>query len=159
MQVPPWRSQHPVDAPLAGNCVAHRFRQVVAVAPVAVATVLPGQPVPLAVAHVSGITKVAVTFTSAVIETVQVVFVPVQPPDQLANADPEAGVAVRVTLPLSLGNSSEQVVPQLMRGAGVGDVTVPVPSPALVTVRAYWSAWQAPPGEVPPPRVRVPFRQ
>jgi hypothetical protein len=131
------------------------------VAPVAVATGLPPQAVPLAATHVSGMTKVAVTFTSAVIETVQVPLVFVQPPDQPANADPSAtvGVAVRVTLPLPLGNSSEQVVPQLMRGAGAGDVTVPVPSPARVTVTACRAAWQVPPGEEPPPGTRAASRQ
>jgi hypothetical protein len=132
---------------------------VVAVAPVGVATVGPLQPVPLAVTHVSGITlKVAVTFMSAVVETVQVVLAPVQPPpDQPAKVDPEAGVAVRITLLLAGVNRSEQTAPQLM--SPTLDVTVPVPFPALSTVRAYWSAAQTPPGDEPPPGVRVPFRQ
>jgi glycerol uptake facilitator-like aquaporin len=106
-------------------------------ASVAVATRVPPQSVPLAATHVSGITKVAVTFTSAVMETVQLVFVPVQPPDQLANANPSVtvGVAVRVTLPLPGANSPAHVVP-LHVSPGAGAVTVPVPSPARATFRA-----------------------
>lgn len=155
-QVPPWKSQHPVDAPLAGNWFPHRVWQAAGLTAVAVATVLPPQPVPLATTHVSGITKVAVTFTSAVTETRQVVLVPVQPPDQLANADP-VGVAVRVTLPLPGVNRSEQTAPQLMFPES--DATVPVPFPALSTVSANCPALQLPPGDEPPPGIRVPFRQ
>jgi hypothetical protein len=160
-QVPPWKSQHPVDAPLAGNCVPHRVRQAAALAGVAVATVVPPQPVPLAASHVSGTTKVAVTFTSAVIETVQVGVVPVQPPpDQPAKVEPPVGAAVRVTLLLPGANSAEHlVIPQLMSAATGLEVTFPVPFPALSTVSAYCPALQLPPGDEPPPGVRVPPRQ
>ena len=77
--------------------------------------------------------KVAVTFLTAVIATVQVP-VPVQPvtPDQPAKVEPVRAAAVRTTLSLA-ANKAEQVVPQLM---SVPAVTVPVPVPALVTVRA-----------------------
>jgi hypothetical protein len=101
-------------------------------------------------------TKVAVTFASAVIETVQVL-VPVQPPpDQPANADPSATVAaaVKTTLPPP-ANSSEHVVPHAMPGGT--DVTVPVPVPALLTVRAC-PAPQLPPALVPVPAVKAPLR-
>jgi len=97
---------------------------------------------------------------SAVIETMQVVFVPVQPPpDQPAKVEPEAGVgvAVKVTLLLPGANRSEQTAPQLMFPEL--DVTVPLPSPARLTVRACCPAAQLPPGDEPPPGVRVPFRQ
>ena len=126
---------------------------------VCVATVVPPQAVALlgAALHVSGVTKVAVTFTSDVIETTQVPL-PVQPPpDQLANADPSAtvGVAVRVTLPLPLANSAEHAAPQLMPAGA--DVTVPVPSPASLTVSAC-PAPQFPPALVPLPAVKLPLR-
>ncbi len=76
--------------------------------------------------------KVAVTFLAAVIETVQGLVPEQPPPDQLVKVDPVAGVAVRTTLSPA-GNSAEQVVPQLISSAA--EVTVPVPVPALVTVR------------------------
>ncbi len=53
-------------------------------------------------------------------------------PDQPANVDPEAGVAVRVTA-VPLLRVAEQVLPQLIP-AGVL-VTVPLPVPALRTLR------------------------
>jgi hypothetical protein len=108
--------------------------------------------------QLSGTTKVAVTFTSAVIETVQVL-VPVQPPpDQPANADPSATVAaaVKTTVPLPPANSSEHVVPHAIPVGA--DVTVPVPSPALLTVSAC-PAPQLPPALVPVPGVKAPLRQ
>ena len=53
-------------------------------------------------------------------------------PDQPAKVDPEAGVAVRVTV-VALLKAAEQVVPQLMPARLL--VTVPAPLPALRTVR------------------------
>jgi hypothetical protein len=136
-QVPPWKSQHPLVAPLAANGVSHAFRQAFPVAAVGVATVVPPQAVTLAAAapQVSGMTKVAVTFRSAVGETSQVSAEPVQPPpDQPAKVEPPVGLAVRVTVPLPLGNSAEHVAPQVMPVGA--DATVPVPPPASVTVTA-----------------------
>jgi len=46
----------------------------------------------------NGGTNVAVTAVAAVIDTVQVVLVPEQAPDQPANTDPLAAAAVSVTL-------------------------------------------------------------
>jgi len=76
--------------------------------------------------------NVAVTFLTAVIATVQVP-VPVQPltPDHPVKVEPVRAAAVRSTLSLA-ANNAEQVVPQLM---SVPAVTVPVPVPALLTVR------------------------
>ena len=122
---------------------------------------VPPQAVTVAAAasHVSGITKVAVTFTSAVMGmgTTQVPVPEQPPPDQPANADPSAtvGVAVRVTPPLLPANSAEHVGPQAMPGGG--ELTVPVPSPALLTVRAR-PAPQVPPALVPLPGVKAPLR-
>lgn len=59
--------------------------------------------------------------------------VPEQAPLQPLNVEPDAGVAVMVTLVPWL-NVDEHVLPQSMP-AGV-DVTVPVPAPDLVTVAA-----------------------
>jgi hypothetical protein len=53
-------------------------------------------------------------------------------PDQPANVDPKAGVAVKVTA-VPLLNVAEQVLPQLMLAGLL--VTVPLPLPALATVR------------------------
>jgi len=59
--------------------------------------------------------------------------VPVQAPLQPVNVEPAAGAAVRVTLVPEL-KFALHVAPQLMP---VGDeVTVPLPVPALPTVRA-----------------------
>ena len=77
--------------------------------------------------------NVAVTDWAALIVTVQVAAVPVQPLDQPPNVEPEAAAAVRVTV-VPLAMLAEQVDPQLM--PPVEDVTVPVPVPVLVTVRA-----------------------
>ena len=124
---------------------------------VCVATAVPPQVKALlgAGSHVSGVTKVAVTSTSDVIETTQVPVPEQPPPDQLANADPSAtdGVAVRVTLPLPPANSAEHSAPQLMPVGA--DVTVPFP--ALLTVRAC-PAPQFPPALVPLPAVKLPLR-
>src|SRR5262252_506471 len=77
--------------------------------------------------------KVAVTDCAAVIETVQVP-VPVQAPLQPAKVEPLAAAAVRVT-EVPLAKLALQVLPQL---TPVGEeVTVPLPEPALVTVRAW----------------------
>jgi hypothetical protein len=73
--------------------------------------------------------------------TVVQVPVPLHPPPlQPANIDPDAAVAVNVTV-LPVGNwalSALQVVPQLMPDGLL--VTVPVPVPALFTVRMEGTA-------------------
>jgi hypothetical protein len=80
----------------------------------------------------SVVVNVAVTFCAADIVTAQL-FVPVQAPLQPANVEPAAGAAVRVTLVPEL-KLALHAAPQLMP---VGDeVTVPLPVPALPTVRA-----------------------
>jgi hypothetical protein len=102
--------------------------------------------------------KVAVTLRSAVIEIVQVVAVPLQPPpDQPPKVEPPVAAAVRTTLALPGVNRAEQVAPQEMPAGA--DVTVPVPAPALVMFSARCPASQLPPAELPPPGVKVPFRQ
>jgi len=78
--------------------------------------------------------KVAVTFLAWVMETSQVAAVPVQPPDQPVKVEPVAAAADRVTLSLAASNA-EQVVPQAM-SVEATVVTVPLPVPALVTVKA-----------------------
>jgi hypothetical protein len=57
--------------------------------------------------------------------------VPVQAPDQPANVEPEAAVAVSVTA-VPLAKLAVHVVGQLMPAGLL--VTVPVPAPALCTV-------------------------
>ena len=76
--------------------------------------------------------KVAVTARAAVIVTVQLP-APTQLPPQPTKVEPEAGAAVKVTTVLMV-NDAEHVAPHAMP-AGVL-VTVPLPAPALVTVRA-----------------------
>jgi len=160
-QVVPWKYQHPLDIWFATICVSHVVSQAFAFAAVGVisATLPFAQLVTvLTFVQASGTTKVAVTFTSAAIERVQVP-TPVQPPpDQPAKVDPPVAAAVRTTLLLPGANSAEHaVVPQLIPTGA--DVTFPVPFPALVTVNAYCPAVQLPPGDEPPPGVKVPFRQ
>jgi len=69
--------------------------------------------------------------------TVQVVAAPLQAPDQPVNEYPLFATAVRTTavLPLKL---ALQVAPQVIPAGEL--VTVPVPLPAGVTLRAYWTA-------------------
>jgi len=76
------------------------------------------------------ILKVAVTEVAAVIFTVQDP-VPLHAPPHPANTEPEAGVAVSVTLILS-ENDALQVFPQLIPDGEL--VTVPAPLPELLTV-------------------------
>jgi hypothetical protein len=76
---------------------------------------------------------VAVTARAAVIETVQAA-VPVQAPLHPANVEPLAAEAVKVT-EVPLAKLALQVAPQLMPAGD--EVTVPVPVPALVTVRVW----------------------
>lgn len=76
--------------------------------------------------------KVAVTDVLAFMVTVQLP-VPLQPPPlQPAKTDPLDGVVVRVT-EVPLLNDAEQVLPQMIPSGVL--VTVPLPVPALVTVR------------------------
>lgn len=79
--------------------------------------------------------KVAVTFFAAFIVTTQEP-APVQSPLQPTKWLPEAGVAVRVTLPVKL---PLQVAPQSMPAVEL--VTVPVPVPDLATVSAALTKW------------------
>ncbi len=93
---------------------------------------LPGPAVLTVRVLVCGV-KVAVTVVAAVMFTVQEP-VPEQPPPlQLEKVEPVAGVAVRVTA-LPLGKLAEQLVPQLIPAGEL--VTVPLPVPAVLTVRA-----------------------
>jgi hypothetical protein len=93
-------------------------------------------PVPVLVIErakvVADVLKVAVTAVAAFILTVHVP-VPAQAPDQPAKVEPAAGVAVSVTA-VPPEYFAEQVAPQLMPAGEL--VTVPLPVPALVTVRA-----------------------
>jgi hypothetical protein len=75
-----------------------------------------------------------VTPWAAFIVTVQVVLIPVQAPVQPAKVEPVAGVAVRVTVAPAV-KAPLHVLPQVMPlGA---EVTVALPVPLWVTVRAY----------------------
>ena len=77
--------------------------------------------------------KVAVTFWAALMVTVQVP-VPLHPPPlQPVKVEPPLGVAVKVTL-VPLVKLVLQVLPQLIPAGLL--VTVPVPVPLLVTVKA-----------------------
>ena len=76
--------------------------------------------------------KVAVTVVAALRVTVQEP-VPEQPPPlQPVKLEPAAGATVRVTAVL-LGKLAEQVAPQVIPAGEL--VTVPLPVPALLTVR------------------------
>jgi hypothetical protein len=89
-------------------------------------------PVPAFVTvRVRWITNVAVAALFALIVSVHVP-VPLQSPLQPLNLEPEAGVAVSVTLVPS-PYESEQVAPQLIAPGEL--VTVPEPAPAFVTVK------------------------
>jgi hypothetical protein len=71
---------------------------------------------------------------AAVIVTVVGLVLPLQSPDQPLKVEPVAGVAVRVTA-VPEANAALQVLPQtIARGLLL---TVPVPAPALLTVRVY----------------------
>ena len=110
---------------------------VVAADKVTVHELVPEQPPPLppfvTVSAKVGTSKVAVTAVGPEIVTVQAA-VPEQPPPlQPLKIDPESGVAVSVTA-VPLVKFVVQFVPHAMP-AGVL-VTVPLPVPALVTVRA-----------------------
>jgi len=73
----------------------------------------------------------ALTEVAAFMVTLQAP-VPLQAPLQPANAEPEAGVAVKLTI-LPLAKLAEQVAPQEIPTGEL--VTVPVPVPVSVTVR------------------------
>jgi hypothetical protein len=76
--------------------------------------------------------NVAVTDVAAVIERVHV-DVPVQAPDQPANLEPVAGVAVSLTC-VPVGKPSVHVAPQLIPAGELVIVPVPVPVLAICTV-------------------------
>lgn len=76
--------------------------------------------------------NVAVTFLACDMVTAHVP-VPEHAPDQPANVEPAAGVAVRVTTVPHV-NDAEHVAPQLMPEGD--DVTVPEPLPDFATFRA-----------------------
>jgi hypothetical protein len=81
--------------------------------------------------------KVAPTLCAALIDTVQVLTVPVQAPVQLVKVEPVLAAAVKVTLAFWL-KLAEQVVPQLMPAGEL--LTDPAPVPALVTANCTWVA-------------------
>lgn len=76
--------------------------------------------------------KVAVTDSAFFMVTMQVFLLPEHAPLQLENVDPPSAVAVRVTLEF-LMKSWAQTLPQLMPAGTL--VTVPLPIPALITLR------------------------
>ena len=89
-------------------------------------------PVPARVtasAKLDELLNVAVTERAAVIETVQVLVVPVHAPLQPANVEPLAAAAVSVTFVL-LATLAEHTVPQLMPPPD----TVPAPVPFFATL-------------------------
>jgi hypothetical protein len=93
------------------------------------------EPVParetLSTGRAAAVLNVAVAEVFALNDTVHVP-VPLQAPDQPANVDPEAGVAVRVTeVPLS--KEAEQVEPQLMPDGLLVIVPAPVPLACTLT--------------------------
>src|SRR6202789_1514144 len=75
--------------------------------------------------------KVAVTVVAAFREIVQVVLVPVHPPDHPANLEPDLPAAVSLT-DVPGANFAAHVLPQLTPEGLL--VTVPAPVPALFTV-------------------------
>src|SRR5262245_240721 len=99
----------------------------------ALATVPDPEPLLLTVSVNDWSAKVAVTLRAALIVTVQVVAVLVQPPLQPENVEPAACAAVRVTA-VPDESDIEHVVPQLMPAGEL--VIVPLPVPALLTVSA-----------------------
>jgi hypothetical protein len=141
VQPPP---DQPVKAePVAGTAV----RTTLAVALKSAAQVAPQLmpagadvtvPVPLPartiVREFCGGAKVAVTVVAADIVTVQVLVPEQPPPDQPANTDPVAAVAVKTTLAPALKGAA-QVAPQVIPAGA--EVTDPVPVPALVTVNVF----------------------
>jgi len=84
--------------------------------------------------RVGAVLKVAVTLRAWLMVTWQVLPVPVQEPLHPAKTDPAEAEAVNVTT-VPLAYSAPQAVPQSMP-AGL-DVTLPLPVPPFVTVKAY----------------------
>jgi hypothetical protein len=76
--------------------------------------------------------KLATTVVAAAIVSVQVAVPSHGPAPQPVKVEPVAGAAVKV-IAVPLAKLAEQVAPQLMPAGAL--VTVPVPVPALVTVR------------------------
>ena len=98
---------------------------------------------------VTVVLKDAVAERACVIETLQVVWVPVQEPDQPAKVAPECGVAWRVTWVFAV-KVSEQSVPQVM------PVPVMEPEPETAVVRVYVvGVGDEEPPPPPPPEVEV----
>lgn len=98
--------------------------------------------------------KVAVTDVAAFREMVQVVLVPLQPPDHAANLEPDLAAAVSLT-DVPAVNFAAHVLPQLTPEGLV--VTVPAPLPALFTVS--WTDVEAPAMQDIPHRPRNNTRQ
>ena len=102
----PLRTQHPPFIPAAAIAVSHPSWQPCAVSDVprsrstgvVVSVEQFAAKASWTVVQPNGGTNVAVTAVAAVIDTVQVVLVPEQAPDQPANTDPLAAAAVSVTL-------------------------------------------------------------
>lgn len=93
-------------------------------------------PVPalVTVSTKDGKANVALTLWAALIVTVQVLVVPVQPPPlQPVKSEPAAGAAVKVTM-VPLVNEAAHAVPQEMPAGAL--VTVPVAAPDFVMVSA-----------------------
>jgi hypothetical protein len=85
--------------------------------------------------------NVAVILVAAASATVQIPVPEHPPPLQPENVEPAAGLAERVTL-VPAGKLPEQVVPQLIPAGKL--VTVPLPAPALPTVKeAAVPGWMA----------------
>ncbi len=82
--------------------------------------------------------KVAVTDLSESTVSVQVGAAPEQAPLQPVKVEPEAGVAVRVSV-VPAGRPAEHLAPQSICATGL--VTVPAPLPAFVTVSVNVAGW------------------
>jgi hypothetical protein len=80
--------------------------------------------------------NVAVTFRSWLMDTVQVLLVPLHAPDQRVNVEPLEGIAINVTFVCDL-NQALHVVPQMIPMGN--EMTFPRPVPSLVTL-SWWGA-------------------
>ena len=103
----------------------------IVVATVAMGSVMmPAALAPVVATMKGAVANVAVTLIAALMLNVQILF-PVHSPLQPVKVDPEAGVAVSVTL-LPMLKEALQVPPQLMPAGLL--VTVPLPVPVRVTM-------------------------